>query len=337
MARILVTGGAGFIGSHTMIELAAAGHELVCLDNFCNSSQQSLQRIEKILGQGVALVTADVRDGAALADAFKRYPIDAVIHFAALKSVGESVAKPLSYFENNIGGTMTLLRAMESAGVRKIVFSSSATVYGNPDTLPITEAATIRTVNPYGYSKACVEQMLEDICRAQPEWSAASLRYFNPIGAHSSGLIGEDPRGIPNNIFPFITQVAVGKRPELSVFGNDWDTPDGTGVRDYIHVVDLARGHVAALQHILQARGHEKVNLGTGQGTSVLDLISAFEAASGCKVAYRIAPRRQGDIAACWADASRAEQLLGWKTQLSLQQMCSDGWRWQVNNPNGFA
>ncbi len=337
MARILVTGGAGFIGSHTMIELAAAGHELVCLDNFCNSSRQSLQRIEKILGHGVALVTADVRDSAALADTFRRHPVDAVIHFAALKSVGESVAKPLEYFENNIGGTMTLLRAMDSAGVRKIVFSSSATVYGNPDALPITEAAAVRTVNPYGFTKACVEQMLEDLCHAQAEWSAASLRYFNPIGAHSSGLIGEDPRGIPNNIFPFITQVAVGKRPELSVFGKDWDTPDGTGVRDYIHVVDLAKGHVAALQHILQAPGHEKINLGTGKGTSVLELVSAFEAASGCKVPYRIAPRRDGDIAACWADPSRARSLLGWQTQLSLEQMCSDGWRWQVNNPNGFA
>jgi UDP-glucose 4-epimerase len=337
MAHVLVTGGAGFIGSHTLIELASAGHKLLCLDNFCNSSAEVLQRVEKLINAPVPFIEGDIRDRAMLDDLFAKHAIDAVIHFAALKAVGESMEKPLDYFENNIGGAMTLLRAMETAGVKRIVFSSSATVYGNPDALPITETSPVRTVNPYGFTKAVMEQMLADICRAGPQWSAVSLRYFNPIGAHPSGTIGEDPQGIPNNIFPFITQVAVGKRSELAVFGNDWNTPDGTGVRDYIHVVDLAQGHVAALEHVLNTTGHEQINLGTGRGTSVLELVKAFEAASGKPVAWRIAPRRAGDIAACWADPAKAESVLGWKTRLSLEDMCRDGWRWQVNNPRGFA
>jgi UDP-glucose 4-epimerase len=337
MAKVLVTGGAGFIGSHTLIELAQAGHDLVCVDNFCNSSPESLRRVERLIGAAVPLVQADVCDTAAMAACFAAQRIDAVVHFAALKAVGESVAHPLRYFENNIGGTMTLLRAMQTAGVKRIVFSSSATVYGNPDQLPITETAPIRTVNPYGLTKAVMEQMLADICHADPAWSAISLRYFNPIGAHASGQIGEDPRGVPNNIFPFITQVAIGKRTELAVFGNDWETPDGTGVRDYIHVVDLAKGHVAAINRVLAQPGHEQINLGTGKGTSVLDLIKAFETASGRSVPYKIAPRRAGDVAACWADPAKALALLGWKTALSLEDMCRDGWRWQSQNPNGFA
>ncbi|MGL4574194.1 MAG: UDP-glucose 4-epimerase GalE [Burkholderiaceae bacterium] len=336
MPRILVTGGAGYIGTHTIIELLSAGFEVVCLDNLSNSSPEALARVERITRQPVPFEIGDIRDAKLLASVFARHKIDGVIHFAALKAVGESVAKPLAYYDNNISGTLALLQAMNAAGVSRIVFSSSATVYGAPDTLPITENAAIRTTNPYGATKAMNEQILRDLCAAQPEVGVVALRYFNPVGAHDSGLIGEDPTGIPNNLFPFITQVAVGKRPHVSVFGNDWPTVDGTGVRDYIHVVDLAIGHVKAMQYALDHTGFVAPNFGTGQGTSVLQLIQAFEAASGVPVPYQIAPRRPGDIAACWADVSLAEKLFGWRAQRTVAQMCADGWRWQKQNPNGF-
>jgi UDP-glucose 4-epimerase len=336
MPQILVTGGAGYIGSHTLIELTAAGFDVVCLDNLSNSTREALSRVEKITGRRIAFVQGDIRNAALLEHLFAQHKVDGVIHFAALKAVGESVAKPLAYYDNNISGTLVLLAAMRAAGVNKIVFSSSATVYGAPDHLPIKEDAPIRTTNPYGATKAMNEQILRDLCVAAPAFGVVSLRYFNPIGAHDSGLIGEDPADTPNNLFPFITQVAVGKRPHLSVFGNDWPTVDGTGVRDYIHVVDLAIGHVKAMQYALDHTGFITPNFGTGQGTSVLQLVKAFEEANGVAVPYKIVPRRPGDIAACWADVTLAEQLFGWRAERTIAQMCADGWRWQSGNPHGY-
>lgn len=336
MSTLLVTGGAGFIGTHTSVELLAAGHEVVCVDNYSNSSPVALERVQEISGRTLTAIEGDVRDGALLDRVFARHRIDAVIHFAALKAVGESVAQPLAYYETNVGGTVALLQAMQRASVTRFVFSSSATVYGAPDSLPILEDAPIRTTNPYGATKAMVEQILRDVAHARPEWSVVCLRYFNPIGAHESGRIGEDPSDIPNNLFPFVCQVAIGKRPHLNIFGSDWPTIDGTGVRDYLHVADLAAGHLRAFEYTLTHPGWIAINLGTGQGVSVLQLVTAFETATGRAVPRAAAPRRAGDIAACWADPGRAEQLLAWRTQRTLQQACADGWRWQRNNPNGY-
>ena len=333
---ILVTGAAGYIGSHTCVELLASGYAVVALDNLCNSSSESLHRVERISGQPALFYEADVRDKAALDALLRTHKIDAAIHFAGLKAVGESVQKPLSYFENNVGGTVTLLQALGEAGVKNFLFSSSATVYGDPETVPIKETARLTTTNPYGRSKLMVEQILEDLGVSDPDWAIGSLRYFNPVGAHSSGLIGEDPRGIPNNLMPFVAQVAVGRRERLSVFGNDYPTPDGTGVRDYIHVVDLARGHVAALDEIFRSGRGFTLNLGTGRGYSVLEMVRAFEAASGRKVPYDIVGRRPGDIAVCYADPARAYEVLGWRAEKGLEEMCIDHWRWQSSNPNGF-
>jgi len=333
---VLVTGGAGYIGSHTMVELLAAGQDVVCLDNFSNSSPEAIRRVEKITGRQVTVVEGDVRDGETLDVLLKRRPIDRVVHFAALKAVGESVAKPLAYYDNNVTGTLSLLAACQRANVKRFVFSSSATVYGNPQTLPLTETAPLSAVNPYGATKLMVERILEDLCAADPEFSAVSLRYFNPVGAHESGSIGEDPRDIPNNLFPFITQVAVGKRPHLNVFGNDWPTRDGTGVRDYIHVVDLALGHLAAIEFAAKHSGYVAINLGTGRGTSVLEMVKAFETATGGRVPHVIAPRRAGDVAECWADPALARSLLGWTAQRTLEQMCASGWKWQQDNPDGY-
>jgi UDP-glucose 4-epimerase len=335
MQTVLVTGGAGYIGSHTMVELLASGYDVICLDNFCNSSPEAVKRVEKIAGKRITTVIGDVRDREVLARVFHR-PIDGVMHFAALKAVGESVEEPVAYYDNNVGGALALLDAMDRKGVRCFIFSSSATVYGAPDELPLTEAAPIRPVNPYGQTKAIVEQVLRDWCHANAAHTAVSLRYFNPIGAHESGMIGEDPSDIPNNLFPFITQVAIGKREKLRVFGNDYDTVDGTGVRDYLHVVDLACGHVAALEYAKAHPGYIAVNLGTGHGTSVLEMVKAFEAATGKPIPYEIAPRREGDIASCWADASLAARLFGWKAELDVKRACADGWRWQQKNPNGY-
>jgi len=335
MVTVLVTGGAGYIGSHTMVELLAAGCDVICLDNFSNSTAEAVKRVEKIAGRQVTLVKGDVRDREVLARVFNR-PIDSVVHFAALKAVGESVAQPVEYYDNNVGGTLALLEAMDRRGVGRIVFSSSATVYGLPDSLPVDESAPLRPVNPYGQTKAMVEQILRDWCRAGASRAAVSLRYFNPIGAHPSGLIGEDPADIPNNLFPFITQVAIGKRERLLVWGDDWPTADGTGVRDYLHVVDLARGHVAAVESARTTEGFVAINLGTGQGTSVLQMVQAFERASGRPVPYAIGPRREGDIAACWADARLARERLSWQAALSVDEACADGWRWQQQNPNGY-
>jgi UDP-glucose 4-epimerase len=333
---VLVTGGAGYIGSHTIVELLGAGLRVVCVDNFCNSAPEALRRVERIAGRPVDLVEGDIRDAATLKRAFAAAPVEAVIHFAALKAVGESVARPLEYYDTNVAGTLALLQACRRAGVGRFVFSSSATVYGIPQRLPLTEDMPLSAVNPYGATKVAVEQMLRDLCAADPAMSVVSLRYFNPIGAHPSGLIGEDPRDTPNNLFPFISQVAIGRRPQLSVFGDDWPTPDGTGVRDYIHVMDLAQGHVQALQFSRRSRGFAPINLGTGGGTSVLELMRAFERACGRPIPYRIVGRREGDVAACWADASRARQLLDWAAARTVDQMCADGWRWQQANPDGY-
>jgi UDP-glucose 4-epimerase len=333
---ILVTGGAGYIGSHTMLELLAAGFEVVCVDNFCNSAPEAVRRVERLAGRAVHLIEGDIRSAATLDQAFTAAPIAAVVHFAALKAVGESVAKPLAYYDNNVAGTLALLEACRRAAVRRFVFSSSATVYGVPDVLPLTEEAPLAATNPYGATKLMVEQILRDACRADPAMSTVALRYFNPIGAHASGQIGEDPRDVPNNLFPFVNQVAVGRRERLAIFGGDWDTPDGTGVRDYIHVVDLARGHVRALERTATHPGFIPINLGTGRGTSVLELVQAVERASGRTIPYAIVARRAGDIAACWADARRARELLGWEAELSLDRMCADGWRWQQGNPDGY-
>lgn len=333
---ILVTGGAGYIGSHTCVELLTAGEPVVVLDNFCNSSPESLRRVAAITGATPLCVEGDLRDAACLARLFAEHEIEAVIHFAGLKAVGESVAKPLLYYDNNVVGTIRLLEAMRGAGVRNLVFSSSATVYGDPQRLPLTEDHPLSATNAYGQSKLMIEEILRDVARSEPGWRVALLRYFNPVGAHKSGTIGEDPQGIPNNLMPFVAQVAVGVREKLSVFGADYPTPDGTGVRDYIHVVDLALGHLRALERLRREDGLFAVNLGTGIGYSVLDMVRAFEAASGRKVAYQVVDRRPGDIASCYADPSLALELLGWRATRGIDEMCADAWRWQSRNPAGF-
>ena len=334
---ILVTGGAGYIGSHTVIELQNAGYDVVVLDNLSNSSQKSLERVEKITGKSVPFYKADILDRDALNAIFDKESIDSCIHFAGLKAVGESVAKPWEYYENNIAGTLTLVDVMRKHNVKNIIFSSSATVYGDPAFVPITEDCPKgQCTNPYGWTKSMLEQILADIQKADPEWNVVLLRYFNPIGAHKSGTIGENPNGIPNNLMPYITQVAVGKLKELGVFGDDYNTPDGTGVRDYIHVVDLAKGHVKALKKIEEKAGLNIYNLGTGNGYSVLDIVKNFEAATGVKVPYVIKPRRSGDIATCYASAEKAEKELGWKAEFGIKEMCEDSWRWQSQNPKGY-
>ncbi len=335
--NVLLTGGAGYIGSHTAVECLAAGHEVVVFDNLSNSSVKSLERVAQIAGKPVAFVQGDIRDRVALRKLFTEHAIDAVVHFAGLKAVGESVEKPLLYYDNNIAGSIALFEEMTAVGVKTVVFSSSATVYGDPATVPITEDFPLSATNPYGRSKLFIEEMLRDIALADAGWTIALLRYFNPVGAHESGLIGEDPRGIPNNLMPYVAQVAVGRRPHLNVFGGDYPTPDGTGVRDYIHVVDLARGHVAALSRLLQLGGVQTWNLGTGHGVSVLDMARAFETASGKPVPYRIVARRAGDVAQCWADPARAARDLGWRAEYDLARMCADAWRWQAGNPDGYA
>lgn len=337
MKTTLVTGGAGYIGSHTLIELINNNFEVVVIDNLANSSRESLRRVEQITGHEIPFIEADVRDQSVLDDIFTTYDIDSVIHFAGLKAVGESVVKPLEYYDNNLVSTMALLEAMREHNVKQLVFSSSATVYGNPSELPLRETSTVGVglTNPYGKTKYMIEQIIQDYCAADPTFEATILRYFNPIGAHQSGQIGEDPNGIPNNLLPYVAQVAVGKLQSVGVFGDDYDTPDGTGVRDYIHVVDLARGHVAALQHM--KAGANVYNLGTGSGTSVLEIIKAFSKACGRDLPYEIKPRRAGDIAACYADCSKAERELGWRAELSIEQACADSWRWQSQNPNGFS
>ena len=337
MKTILVTGGAGYIGSHTLIELINNNFEVVVIDNLAYSSRESLRRVEQITGHEIPFIEADVRDQSALDDIFTTYDIDSVIHFAGLKAVGESVAKPLEYYDNNLVSTLALLEAMRKHSVKQLVFSSSATVYGSPSELPLRETSTVGVglTNPYGKTKYMIEQIIQDYCAADPAFEATILRYFNPIGAHQSGQIGEDPNGIPNNLLPYVAQVAVGKLQSVGVFGDDYDTPDGTGVRDYIHVVDLARGHVAALQHM--KAGANVYNLGTGSGTSVLEIIKAFSKACGRNLPYDIKPRRAGDIAACYADCSKAERELGWRAELSIEQACADSWRWQSQNPNGFS
>ena len=334
---ILVTGGAGYIGSHTVVELQNAGYDVVICDNLSNASEKVIGRIEALTGKTVPFYKTDIRDREGLTKIFENEKIDACIHFAGLKAVGESVAKPWEYYENNISGTLVLVDVMRKFGVKNIIFSSSATVYGTPSEIPITENCPKGTcTNPYGWTKSMLEQILTDIQKADPEWNVVLLRYFNPIGAHKSGTMGEDPKGIPNNLMPFITQVAVGKRDHLNVFGDDYPTHDGTGVRDYIHVVDLALGHVAALKKIEENAGLKVYNLGTGIGYSVLDIVKAFEEANGVKIPYEIAPRRPGDIAECWSDPSKAEREMGWKTRYSLTDMCADSWNWQKNNPNGY-
>jgi len=336
--NVLLTGGAGYIGSHTAVECLAAGHEVVVFDNLSNSSVKSLDRVARIAGRPVAFVEGDIRDRAALRALFTRHAIDAVVHFAGLKAVGESVEKPLLYYDNNIAGSVALFEVMAEAGVKSVVFSSSATVYGDPARVPITEDFPLSATNPYGRSKLFIEEMLRDIARSDDAWSIALLRYFNPVGAHESGLIGEDPRGIPNNLMPYVAQVAVGRRPHLNVFGGDYPTPDGTGVRDYIHVVDLARGHVAALNRLHhKADGVHVWNLGTGRGVSVLEMVRAFETASGKQVPYEIVARRPGDVAQCWADPARAAHDLGWRAVYDLPRMCADAWRWQSQNPEGYT
>ena len=334
---ILVTGGAGFIGSHTVIELQNAGYDVVVVDNLCNSSEKCLERVEQITGKKVPFYKADIRDREALEDIFSKEDIDSCIHFAGLKAVGESVQKPWEYYDNNINGTLVLVDVMRKHNAKNIIFSSSATVYGDPAFIPITEECPKgQCTNPYGWTKSMLEQILSDIQKADPEWNVVLLRYFNPIGAHKSGLIGENPNGIPNNLMPYITQVAVGKLAQLGVFGNDYDTPDGTGVRDYIHVVDLAKGHVKALKKLEDNSGLNIYNLGTGQGYSVLQIVENFEKATGVKIPYVIKDRRPGDIATCYADASKAERELGWVAENGILEMCADSWNWQSHNPNGF-
>ncbi|MFO0444859.1 MAG: UDP-glucose 4-epimerase GalE [Betaproteobacteria bacterium] len=336
MTTILLTGATGYIASHTWLALWQAGFEVVGVDDFRNSSPRVLERLAELGGRTPVLERADVCDAAAMAGVFARHRIDATVHFAALKAVGESVAQPLAYFRNNIDGLLTVCEAMRAHGVGRFVFSSSATVYGEPDQLPLTEDAPVSATSPYGRTKLLGEQILADLGASDPAWQTAVLRYFNPVGAHASGRIGEDPRGTPNNLMPYVSQVAVGRRDKLSVWGKDYDTPDGTGVRDYIHVVDLAEGHVAALRRLLDHPGSFTVNLGTGSGHSVLEVVAAFAAASGRTVPYEIRPRRPGDVAACWADPTRAHALLGWQARLDLARMCADAWRWQSNNPRGY-
>lgn len=334
---ILVTGGAGYIGSHTCVELLQGGYDVVVVDNLVNSSRESLARVEQITGKAVAFYEADARDEAALQRVFDAHPVTGAIHFAALKAVGESVAKPIEYYRNNIDSLLVLLDVMRQRNVKQFVFSSSATVYGVPESSPIDESFPLSATNPYGQSKLIAEQILRDVEVSDPSWRIATLRYFNPVGAHESGLIGEDPAGIPNNLMPYVAQVAVGKLERLRVFGSDYDTPDGTGVRDYIHVVDLARGHLAALDALTTRDASFVVNLGTGQGYSVLDVVKAFEKASGRPVPYEIVARRPGDVAQCYANPAAAEKILGWKAQFGIERMCADHWRWQERNPRGFA
>lgn len=333
---ILVTGGAGYIGSHTCLELLNSGFDVVAYDNLSNSSQESLRRVERLAGRPLPLVRGDVLDETRIRSTIEQHRCSAVMHFAGLKSVAESVGQPLRYYENNVAGTLSLVRAMATAGPKRLVFSSSATVYGRPKRLPLDERHPLSAANPYGQTKLLIERMLCDLQRSDPAWTITILRYFNPVGAHPSGTIGEDPRGTPSNLMPFIAQVAVGRRPTLNIWGKDYQTHDGTGIRDYIHVVDLARGHVRALQS-LSAPGCVPINLGTGKGYSVLEVVRAFEAVSGKAINYRFAERRPGDVAACYADASTAERLLGWRAERSLSEMCSDHWRWQSRNPEGYA
>ncbi len=337
MAKVLITGGAGYIGSHTALELLNAGYETVVYDNLSNSSRESVKRVEELTGKQVIFYEGDVLDKDNLTSVFEKEGIDAVIHCAALKAVGESVRKPLEYYHNNIAGTLALMDVMRNVGVKNIVFSSSATVYGNPETIPITEECPKgQCTNPYGWTKSMMEQIMTDLQKSDPEWNVILLRYFNPVGAHKSGRIGEDPKGIPNNLMPYITQVAVGTLEKLGVFGDDYDTHDGTGVRDYIHVVDLAVGHVKAIDYILTNPGLDVINLGTGVGYSVLDMVKAFSKACGKELPYEIKPRREGDIAMCYADPAKALNVLGWKAERGLDEMCEDSWRWQSQNPNGY-
>lgn len=336
--NILVTGGCGYIGSHACVELLEAGHDVVVVDNLVNSSAEPLRRIEAITGRSIGFVEADIADKKAMQSLFASYQFDGVMHFAGLKAVGESTSQPLSYYQNNITGSLVLFDVMQTAGVKKLIFSSSATVYGVPEAVPIHEQAGLEATNPYGRTKLFIESILKDIAAADSEWKVALLRYFNPVGAHESGNIGEDPSGIPNNLMPYIAQVAIGRRKQLSIFGNDYPTPDGTGIRDYIHVVDLAKGHLAALNRLNQSAGGEVLvtNLGTGQGYSVLEMVQAFERASGRAVPYEIVSRRDGDVAECWADPAYAKKLLGWQAVYGIDRMCEDAWRWQSQNPNGY-
>ncbi|MEL7145075.1 MAG: UDP-glucose 4-epimerase GalE [Bacteroidota bacterium] len=334
--NILVTGGAGYIGSHTVLELLNVGHQVIVIDDLQNSKTESLKRIEQISGKQVIFYEADLCDSENVSNVFSKHKLDAVIHFAGLKAVGESVQFPLRYYQNNIDSTLVLCQAMKDHNVKNLVFSSSATVYGDPETVPITEDFPLSATNPYGRTKLFIEQILKDLHIADPNWNIALLRYFNPVGAHPSGRIGEDPNGIPNNLMPFVAQVAVGKRERLSVFGNDYPTPDGTGVRDYIHVVDLAKGHLKAIEKLSERPGLVAYNLGTGIGCSVLDMVKAFEKASGKEVPYQLVDRRPGDVASCYADPGKAEKELGWKAELDIEKMCEDAWRWQSLNPTGF-
>ena len=336
--KVLVTGGAGYIGSHTCVELIESGHEPIVLDNLCNSNPESLNRVKAITGREIPFIEGDVCNEALLHEIFTKYPdIECVIHFAGLKAVGESVSMPLEYYYNNLVSTMVLARVMGQHGVKKIIFSSSATVYSGDNEMPLRETSkTGNCTNPYGWTKYMCEQILRDLAKADPEWSVVLLRYFNPVGAHKSGLIGEHPNGIPNNLMPFISQTAIGKRHHLNVFGNDYDTHDGTGVRDYIHVVDLAKGHVVAIGYLMNNSGESVFNLGTGTGYSVLDMVKAFEAANGVPVPYEIAPRRPGDLATCYADPTKSAEVLGWKATKDQTDMCRDTWNWQSKNPNGF-
>ena len=336
MQTILVTGGAGYIGSHTVLRLLEDGHPVVVLDNLSNGSREALRRVEALTGRQVVFEEGDIRDGALLDRLFTEHDVGAVIHFAGLKAVGESVAQPLRYYDCNVTGSLRLLEAMDRAGVRNLVFSSSATVYGDPASVPIREDFPLSATNPYGATKLHIEDMLRDLHRADPRWSVALLRYFNPVGAHESGRIGEDPNGEPNNLMPYVAQVAVGKREQLRVFGDDYDTPDGTGVRDYLHVMDLAEGHLAALDALARDGGLITTNLGTGRGYSVLEMVRAFAAASGREVRYQIAERRPGDVASCYADPAHAKQVLGWEAKRGIDTMCADHWRWQSENPNGY-
>jgi len=333
---VLVTGGAGYIGSHTCVELLEAGYEVIVADNLSNSCEKSIERVKEITGKDLKFIKADILDRAGLEEIFSKNRIDSVIHFAGLKAVGESVAIPLRYYENNISGTVMLLEVMQKFNVKTLVFSSSATVYGDPAKLPIMEDFPLKATNPYGRTKLMIEEILRDLYTSDNSWNIAILRYFNPVGAHHSGLMGEDPNGIPNNLMPYITQVAVGKREQLSVFGNDYDTHDGTGVRDYIHVVDLSLGHLKALEKLETKPGIVTYNLGTGKGYSVLDIVKAFSKASGKNIPYQIVERRPGDIAACYADPSKAKKELNWQAEKGIEEMCADSWRWQVNNPNGY-
>ena len=336
--RVLVTGGAGYIGSHTCVELMESGHDVVVIDNLCNSNPRSLERVEALTGRKVSFYEGDVRDEALLRRIFAEQAIDSVIHFAGLKAVGESVAQPWRYYDNNLNSTLVLTKVMADVGVKRIIFSSSATVYSGDNEMPLRETSrTGSCTNPYGWTKYMTEQILSGVSHADPEWSVVLLRYFNPIGAHESGMIGEDPRGIPNNLMPYITQVAIGRREKLSIFGNDYDTPDGTGIRDYIHVVDLAKGHVAAVTFATENTGCEVFNLGTGTGYSVLDMVKAFEEANGVRIPYRIAGRRPGDLPVCYADPAKSAEMLGWKAEKNLRDMCRDSWNWQSRNPMGYG